>query len=135
VHSTPPAAYLYARRLAGRIALSLGEHDAAGETLEELRREALAGRWLPEALIATLDLARLDVERGRSREAAEERAAALESTFGPTHDLAGLLAVLREFPPQLPPGESLQDFTASLAAAFLRALRLRGVRSVPLPFT
>jgi tetratricopeptide (TPR) repeat protein len=124
MHASPPAAYLYALRLTGRIALCLGEHDEAEEQLEALRREALARRSLPEAVLATFDLARLDVERGRDREAAEARAADLEAAFGETEDLAALLAALRAYP-----------LTAATQAIFLRTLRLRGVRSAPLPFT
>jgi len=130
----PAAAYLFARQLEAKIALSLGEHDAAEELLEEVRREAFERRWLPEASVATLDLARLDAESGRDRERAKKRASELEATFAETESLNGFVGALREYPDQLPPGDSLQEFTASLVATCLRLLRLRGVRSAPLPF-
>jgi hypothetical protein len=144
----PMAAVRFARQLEAKIALSLGELVAAETELEELRQQALEERWLPEAAVATLDLARLDVERmgGAERWAAasqaqrkatkratKKRVAELESTFAGV-SLEGVAAALRGFPDQLPAGESLQGFTAALMAVFLRVLRLRGVRSAPLPF-
>jgi len=129
-----PPTHLFALRLEGEIALSLGEDAAAARMLDALRRDALAHRLLPEAAVATLDLARLDTERGDDRAAAEERAAELAAAFAGTDDLAGVLAALRQFPELLPEGESLPQPTASLAALFLRLLRLRGVpRRSPSP--
>jgi len=130
----PAAAYLFARHLEAKVALSLGEHDAAQGLLEEVRREALERRWLPEAAVATLDLARLDVERGTDRETAKKRASELEAAFTGAEGLDGLMCALRGFPDQLPVGESLPELTAALEATCLRLLRLRGVRSAPLPF-
>jgi hypothetical protein len=141
VHHTPPAAYLYALRLQGEMATRLGQlapswdELAAAETLfDELRLEALEGGLLPEAVVATLALARLDALRGMDREPARERVAPLVATFGGAEGLAGVLETLREYPDQLPAGESLQDFTAALMASLPRLLRLHGARSAPLPF-
>jgi len=130
----PPAAHLFALHLEARIALSLGEHTAAGTMLEDLRREALERRWLPEAALATLDLSRLDIERGLELGAAHKRLAELKAIFAGPEPLDGLVAALREFPEQIAAGESLQDFTPALAANLLRLLRLRGIRGGPLPF-
>ncbi len=130
----PPAAHLFALHLEARIALSLGEHAAASAMLEDLRREAIERRWLPEAALATLNLARLDIERGSEPEAAAERLAELEAIFTGSEPLDGLVAALREFPQQIAAGESLAEFTPSLAATMLRLLRLRGVRGGALPF-
>jgi hypothetical protein len=135
VHQTPPAVHVYALRLEGAIAASLGETTAAEALFDELRFEALEGRWLPEAAVATLALARLHVARGMGGELARERAAALAATFSGTEGLAGVLETLRDYPDQLPAGADLRDFTAALTANLLRLLRLGGAPSAPLPFT
>src|SRR5262249_59550199 len=108
--------------------------DSAAALFGELRREALERRWLPEAALATLALARLDAEGGRGPES--ESAAELEAAFGAAgaEGLANVLAALRDVPASLPPGESPWDFTVALAASLLRLLRPRGERSAPLPF-
>jgi len=134
VPAGPSPAHLFALRLEGEIALSLGEHETAERMLEELRREALAHRWLPEAAVATLYLARLDLERHGERTAAEERVDELAAASAGTAGLVGVLAALQQFPEQLPEGESLPELTTSLSALFLRLLRLRGIRGAPLPF-
>ncbi|HEY8020640.1 MAG TPA: hypothetical protein VIH93_06050, partial [Thermoanaerobaculia bacterium] len=130
----PPAAQLFALHLEARIALTLGEHAAAGAMLEDLRREALERRWLPEAALATLDLARLDIERGWKPKAAQTRLAELEVIFAGPEPLEGLIRSLREFPERIAGGESTQDFTPALAASLSRLLRLRGIRGGALPF-
>jgi hypothetical protein len=130
----PPAAHLYALHLEARIALSLGEHAAAGAMLEDLRRAAVERRWLPETALATLDLARLDVELGRESAAAEQRIAELQTVFAGPETLAGVFAALREYPAQIAAGESTKSFTPSLAATLRRLLRLRGIRGGSLPF-
>jgi hypothetical protein len=125
----PAGALRFARQLEARIALSLGEYAAAETTLEELRRQALEERRLSEAAVATLDLARLDAERGGERGKAEKRVAELEATFA-DESLEGLLAALRGFPVQLFASGS----TASLIrVTTLRLLHSLGVRSA-LPF-
>ncbi len=131
----PAAARLLALRLQGLTALALGEPAEADEILAALRREALAAGRLPEAAVATLALARLDVERRAERDTGRRRIAELAATFRGAEGLDGILAALRDYPAQMPAGESLPDFTSSLMATFLRILRLRGVRSAPLPFT
>jgi hypothetical protein len=135
----PAAASLFARRLEARIALALGEHEMAGTLLADLRQEAIERRWLPEAALATLDLARLDYERGREPQEARKRATELAAVFSGPEPLDGVLAALRTYEDQvaeqLAAGASLQDFTASLAATLLRLLRLRDLRGAPLPFT
>jgi len=133
-HREPPAAYLYALRLLGEIAASLGELAAAEARFEELRLAALDNRRLPEAAVATLALLRLDVERGAGREPARERAAALAATFSGTEGLDGVIAAVRDVPDQLAAKETPRDLTAALKADLLRLLRLRGVPSAPLPF-
>ena len=134
VHRTPPAAYLYAVHLKAEIAARLGEHATAEALLDELRFEAMERRWLPEAAVATLSLARLDVERGRDHEPARERAAALAAAFGGAEGLDAVLAALRGVPEQIPAEESLHEVTGALIANLVRFLRLRGVRGAPLPF-
>jgi hypothetical protein len=110
----------------------------AGAMLDDLRREALERRWLPEAALATLDLARLDVESGRGLEAMQKRLADLQGIFAGPEPLAGLVAALRELPGQIAEpiatGESSKGFTQALAATLLRVLRLRGIRGGALPF-
>jgi hypothetical protein len=130
----PLAAHLYALHLEAGIALTLGEHAAAGAMLEDLRREAVERRWLPEAALATLDLARLDVELGRESAAAEQRIAELQAVFAGPEPLDGLFAALREYPAQLAAGESTKSFTPALAATLRRLLRKRGIRGGALPF-
>lgn len=138
VHREPLPARLYALRLLGEIAASLGERAAAEAYFEELRLTALEHRKLPEAALATLALARLDAERGADRELAQERAAALAATFSGAQGLDGVLAALRDLPTQLAgiegQRESPREVTTALAADLLRLLRLRGVPSAPLPF-
>jgi hypothetical protein len=131
VHRLPPAAHLYALRLKGEIAACLCEHTTAEDLFDELRREALECRWLPEAAVATLALACLDEERGEDREAARARAAELAATFGDAEGVDGVLAALREFPAAI---ADPRELAVPLAATLLRLLRLRGVRSAPLPF-
>jgi len=135
VHRTPLAAHLYALRLEGEIAASLGEVAVAEALFEELRLAALEHRRLPEAALASLALVRLDVECGAAREPALERAAALAATFRGTEGLDGVVAALGGFPRQLAAAESPGDLAATLTADVLRLLRLRGVPSEPLPFT
>jgi hypothetical protein len=142
VHRTPPAVHLYGLRLKGVIAASLGELTPSRDELaaaeahfDELRFAALEGRWLAEAAVATLAQAQLDLARGMGREPARERVAALAATFSGTEGLDAVLETLREYPDQLPAGESLRSFTAALMANLLRLLRLGGARSAPLPFT
>jgi tetratricopeptide (TPR) repeat protein len=141
VHRMPPAAYLYALRLQGEIATSLGELapsrdelKAAETHFDELRFEALAAGFLPEAAVGTLALAHLDALRGCERERGRERVSALAATFGEAEGLAGVLDALHGYPDQRPAGESLRDFTAALLANLPRLLRLHGARSAPLPF-
>ncbi|HEY8022678.1 MAG TPA: hypothetical protein VIH93_16340 [Thermoanaerobaculia bacterium] len=131
----PATAHLFALRLEAGIAASLGERNAAGAMLESLRREALERRWLPEAALATLDLARLDIENGREPDTAQRRLAELEGICAGPDALDGLLAALREYPAQIAAGESTKDVTASLAATLLRLLRRRGIHGGALPFT
>jgi hypothetical protein len=94
----------------------------------------LEDRLLPEAAVATLALGHLDGERGAARESARERAAALAATFRGTEGLDAVVAVLSGLPNQLAAAESPSDLAAKLTADLLRRLRLRGVRSEPLPF-
>jgi hypothetical protein len=135
VHRTPRAAHLYALRQKGAIAASLGEVVVAEALFDELRLAALEDRLLPEAALATLALAHVDVERGASREQARGRAAALAATFSGTEGLDGVMAALSGLPNQLAAAESPRDLAATLTADVLRLLRLRGVHSAPLPFT
>jgi len=130
----PAAAQLFALRLEAGIAASLGERDAAGAMLDSLRREALERRWLPEAALATLDLARLNIESGREPDAAQQRLAELEGICAGPETPDGLLVALREYPAQIAAGESTKDVTASLAATLLRLLRRRGIHGGALPF-
>jgi hypothetical protein len=134
VHRTPRAAHLYALREEGAIAASLGEVVAAEALFEELRLAALEDRLLPEAAVATLALVHLDVERGAAREPTRERAAALAAIFRGTEGLDAVVAVLSGLPNQLAAAESPSDLAAKRTADLLRLLRLRGVRSAPLPF-
>jgi hypothetical protein len=134
VRRSPLAAHLYALRLQGELALRLDELAAAEALFNELRFAALEGRFLPEAAVATLAQAYLDVLRGIDREPAQERAAALAATFGGVEALDEVLGMLREYPYQLPKGTTLEDFTAALMGGLPRILRLHGARSAPLPF-
>jgi hypothetical protein len=134
LHLASPRSHLYALRLEGEIAASLGEVAAAEALFEELRLAALDRRSLPEAAVAALALVRLDVERETDRAPARERALALAATFSGNEGLDGVLAILDECSGQLAAAESPGDLAATLAANVLRLLRLRGVQSVPLPF-
>ena len=129
VHRTPRAAHLYALRQEGAVAAGLGEDAAAEALFEELRRAALEHRLLPEAAIASVALVHLDVERGAAREPA-----ALAATFRGAAGLDAVVAVLSGLPNQLAAAESPSDLAAKSTADLLRLLRLRGVRSAPLPF-
>ncbi len=134
MHRKPAAVYLYALRLRGEIAASLGEKDTAESLFDELRREALNFGWLPEAAAATLGLASIDAEQGESGGRAREHEDELKTKFGETEGLDIVLAALREYPAQLALGEQPRSFAVSLAATLFRLLRLQGVRSAPLPF-
>jgi hypothetical protein len=134
VHRTPRVAHLYALRQKGAIAASLGEDTAAETLFEELRLAALEERLLPEVAVATVALAHLDVERGAARELARARAAALAATFHGTGGLDGVVAALSALPNQLAAAENPSDLAAKLTADLVRQLRLRGLRSAPLPF-
>jgi hypothetical protein len=134
VHRTPRAAHLYALRQKGTLAASLGEDAAAEALFEELRLAALADRLLPEAAIATVALAHLEAERGEARELARARAAALAATFRGTEGLDYVVVVLSRLPNELTAAENPSDLAAKVTADLLYLLRLRGVRSGPLPF-
>ena len=134
VRRSPLAAHLYALRLQGELALHLDELAAAEALFNELRFAALEGRFLPEAAVATVAQAYLDVLRGIDREPAQGRAAALAATFGGVEALDEVLGMLREYPYQLPEDATLENFTAALMAGLPRLLRLHGARSAPLPF-
>lgn len=54
--------------LEGRAALGLREHEHAVRLLDSVRRKFLAARWLPEATLATFDLAQALAESGRGEE-------------------------------------------------------------------
>ncbi|HET7177878.1 MAG TPA: hypothetical protein VFI63_04235, partial [Solirubrobacterales bacterium] len=134
VRRSPLAAHLYALRLQGETALRLGELAAAEALFNELRFAALEANFLPEAAVATLAQAYLDVLREVGREPANERAAVLAANFGGVAEIDEVLAMLRDYPHQLPEGSILEDFTSALMASLLRLLRLHGARSAPLPF-
>jgi len=95
---------------------------------------ALEDRLLPEVAVATVALAHLDVERGAAREPVRARAAALAATFHGTGGLDGVVAALSALPNQLAAAENPLDLAAKLTADLVRQLRLRGLRSAPLPF-
>src|SRR5262249_6761689 len=100
----------------------------------ELRREALERLWLPEAAVATLELTRLELERGGEPGAAEERWAELEGIFAGAEPFDRLIALLREDPAQVAAGEDIEELTPVLAATIRRTLRLQGFRGGALPF-
>jgi len=133
-HRAPLAAHLYALRLEGAIAASLGETAVAEALWEELRLAALEHRLLPEAALATLGLLALDAGRGAPPEPARARAAALAATFSGSPGLDGVVAALREAPARLAAEASPREAAAALAADLLRLLRLGGVPGAPLPF-
>jgi hypothetical protein len=134
LHRTPPAAYLYTRRLEGLIAVRLGEAAAAERLLEEVRSGALEHGWLPDAALATLALAGLDAEQGLGCDRGRSRLAQLEAALGQGDASTGVLAIIRDFPAHAEPGERPRHAAAVLGATVLRRLRVHRFRSMPLPF-
>jgi tetratricopeptide (TPR) repeat protein len=119
--------------LEGRGAHLLGDHEEAEALLGEVRRTMIVRRYLPEATLATLDLALVWLNRGRGDEVAglvEEIAAIFAGSPGLELALDGLAQ----------PGEDaaagrLRPEAWSAMAPVLRlAFRLQGVPLQPLPF-
>ncbi|HKV11851.1 MAG TPA: hypothetical protein VJ725_27140 [Thermoanaerobaculia bacterium] len=125
--------------LEGRVAVLL-EEEEAGSLLDAARRRLTELGHLPEAALATLDLALHLGESGREQEIAEllrELAEAFSGKPGAHLAAAGLQSLAHDFEEGDEEGysaEERRELAACLAAGLRQALRLSGSRPRPVPF-
>jgi hypothetical protein len=128
-----PEEQFRAQWLEGRICVRLGAWQEAFELLEGVRARFLADRLLPEAALATLDLALLLAQSKRTPEIGaliEDFAAVIGAEDGADIALRGL----RSFPRDLGTGRNPSEIAAGIASFLRRTFRFRGFRVEPLPF-
>jgi hypothetical protein len=135
LYSLPSAAeeQFRAHWLEGRICIRLGAWQEAFDLLDGVRARFTADRLLPEATLATLDLALLLAQSKRTPEIGaliEDFAA----TFGEEDGSDIALRGLRSFPRDLGAGRNPVEIAAGIASYLRRTYRFRGFRVEPLPF-
>jgi tetratricopeptide (TPR) repeat protein len=121
------------RWLEGKGAHLLGETEEAGALLGEVRRAMIERRYLPEAALATLDLALVRLDAGRGSEVGglvEEIAATFAGSLG----LGLALDVLAQPGMDAVAGRLSPKAWAAMAPILRLAFRLQGVPLQPVPF-
>ena len=128
-----PEDQFQAQWLEARICIRLGAWQEAFDLLDGVRARFFADRRLPEAGLATLDLALLLEQSKRKPEIApliEDFTAAFRAEDGVDIALRGL----RSFPRDLGSGRNPVEIAAGIASFLRRTFRFRGFRVEPLPF-
>jgi tetratricopeptide (TPR) repeat protein len=123
----------HAHWLEGRICVRLGAWQEAFDLLDGVRARFTAAGLLPEAALATLDLALLLARSNRT----PEIGALIESfaaAFGAVDGLDIALRGLRSFPRDLETSRNPAEIAAGIASYLRRTFRFRGFRVEPLPF-
>ena len=122
---------VHAHWLEGRICSLLGPAEEAEGLLDSVRVKFLDDGCLPEAALASLDLALHGVESGP---AVGPLIAELQARFG-TEDGADIaLKGLRGFERSLQEGKPPRESADGIASFLRRTFRFRGFRVEPLPF-
>jgi tetratricopeptide (TPR) repeat protein len=119
--------------LEGRIDAIVGPADDGLALLDAARARFVHDGRLPEAALATLDLAFLLAESGR-REGMASLIAELEQQFGDADGVDIALRGLRGFDRCLAEGKSAGESAAGLTSYMRRTFRFRGFRFEPLTF-
>ena len=119
--------------LEGRLNTILGPTADASALLDSVRVRFVGERRLPEAALATLDLASLLAESDR-REGIAPLVAELEERFGDVDGADIALRGLRGFERRLAAGRPAEESAAGISSYMRRTFRFRGLRFEPLTF-
>jgi tetratricopeptide (TPR) repeat protein len=122
-----------AQSLEGRICSLLGSAEDADALLDSVRVRYLEDYRLPDAALATLDLALHRVESG-DRGATECLIRSFESLLGSQEGVSIAVRGLRGFQQRLAQGRSAQESADCIIAFLRRTCRFHGLRTEPLPF-
>lgn len=128
-----PEEQFRAQWLEGRICGRLGALEEGRDLLAGVRGHFLEAGRLPEAALATLDLALL-LALARRGEEVEPLTREMEERLGEEDGSDIALRGLRTFRRDLDDGKSPRDCAAGIASFLRRTFRFRGFRVEPLPF-
>jgi tetratricopeptide (TPR) repeat protein len=130
---TDPYETARAQGLEGKICSLLGAAEDADALLDSVRVRFLEDHRLPDAALATLDLALHRLESG-ARDAASPLIESFEDRLEARDGADVALRGLRDFQRKVNHGRPFRESADNAAAFLLRTYRFHGLRMEPLPF-